>query len=293
MTRLDEFLEREPRVEVERLADGVWTAAWERARSIFVEGEDSVVVVDTLGTPGAARAYARAVTETTGKPIAWIVYSNDHLSRSGYGVALAPRAGVIAHRACARIAAGRTAAVQLPATRTVESTGEVELADVVLELIQPGPLVGTGALAARVPSAGVLFSLGPLPNARYGLLPDYHLEHYPRSVQALLELDWEVFVPGRYAPMARPDVIRALAYLEALQVVCQKAFADGVQIWDLRAIRRVAREKLSGSFGDLDGFDEHVGVTAFRIVHHYLMGGWGLEDTQRPELAYAELAAAP
>jgi hypothetical protein len=110
-------------------------------------------------------------------------------------------------------------------------------------------------------------------------------------VEALLEFEWEVFVPGRYGPMARPDVVRALAYFEALQVVCQKAFADGVQVWDLRAIRRVAREKLSRSFGDLDGFEEHVGVTAFRMVHHYLMGGWGLEDTQRPELAYAELAA--
>ena len=36
---------------------------------------------------------------------------------------------------------------------------------------------------------------------------------------------------------------------------------------------------LSERFGDLEGFDGHIGQMAIRIVHHYLMGGWGLEDT--------------
>jgi hypothetical protein len=288
VSRFDEFLAFEPPVDVEPLFDGVWTVSSERARSVFLEGATCVVAVDTLGTPGAARAYARAVAETCGKPIGWIVYTNDHLSRSGYGAALAPDAGVVAHHTCARVVAGRRVPGQLPVTRAIDSTTTVELDGVTLELVHPGPLVGTGALAVRIPAAGVIFSLGPLPNARYGLLADYHIEHYPRSIRALLGLEWDVFVPGRYRPMIRAEVLRALAYFEELQVVCQKAFADGVEIWDLRAMRRIAREKLAGSFGDLDGFEQHVGITSFRVVHHYLMGGWGLEDTQAPELAYSE-----
>jgi len=40
--------------------------------------------------------------------------------------------------------------------------------------------------------------------------------------------------------------------------------------------------QLRERFGDLDGFDGHIGQMSMRIVHHYLMGGWGLEDTPEP-----------
>jgi hypothetical protein len=32
------------------------------------------------------------------------------------------------------------------------------------------------------------------------------------------------------------------------------------------------------------------GIGALRAVHHYLTGGWGIEDTQRPELLLGELS---
>ena len=62
------------------------------------------------------------------------------------------------------------------------------------------------------------------------------------------------------------------------------AFATGVPVWSLAAVREEAIDRLAGEFGDLDGFREHVGLTALRVIHHYLMGGWGLEDTTRPDL---------
>ncbi|MGH8322209.1 MAG: hypothetical protein ACRETD_00185, partial [Steroidobacteraceae bacterium] len=37
-------------------------------------------------------------------------------------------------------------------------------------------------------------------------------------------------------------------------------------------------DALRAEFGTLDGFDQHVPIMAFRYAHHYLMGGWGLED---------------
>jgi hypothetical protein len=67
----------------------------------------------------------------------------------------------------------------------------------------------------------------------------------------------------------------------------QKAFALGVPVWSPAAVREEAIDRLAGEFGDLDGFLDHIGLTALRVVHHYLMGGWGLEDTARPELLQA------
>jgi len=49
-----------------------------------------------------------------------------------------------------------------------------------------------------------------------------------------------------------------------------------------------AQNELGERFGHLDGFAEHSGQTAIRIVHHYLMGGWGLEDTPDPGILLAE-----
>ncbi len=47
---------------------------------------------------------------------------------------------------------------------------------------------------------------------------------------------------------------------------------------------------VKGRLGDeweLDGFDDNVGIMAFRSAHHYLTGGWSTEDTPvgRPQQA--------
>jgi hypothetical protein len=49
--------------------------------------------------------------------------------------------------------------------------------------------------------------------------------------------------------------------------------------------------KLQDRFGDLDGFDEHIGMVALRIVHHYLMGGYSLEDTPAAGILLADQVA--
>jgi hypothetical protein len=51
----------------------------------------------------------------------------------------------------------------------------------------------------------------------------------------------------------------------------------------LEAMEQFVSERLREQFGDLDGFPRHVGIAAIRCVHHYLMGGWGMEDTAEPE----------
>jgi hypothetical protein len=80
---------------------------------------------------------------------------------------------------------------------------------------------------------------------------------------------------------------RAADYVDALKQACQEAFAEGVPIWVIEAMEPFVGERLRDRFGDLDGFDRHVGIGAIRAVHHYLMGGWGMEDTAEPEALFA------
>jgi hypothetical protein len=95
------------------------------------------------------------------------------------------------------------------------------------------------------------------------------------------DTSFETFVPGRFVPMERSAAVFAIDYVEALDEACQRAYLEpGVFIWLMDAVGAWVADGLRSRFGQLDGFEMHLPLGAFRFVHHYLMGGWGLEDTR-------------
>jgi hypothetical protein len=274
------FLYEEPELEVDELAAGLWTVSDGKHRTVFADGDEGVIAWDTLSTPGRARAYRQAI----GRPVATVVYSNDHLDRSGWCSELAPDAERIAHEWCARIVELRGADGQLPVTRTVGGGERVGPA----QLVFPGLTSATGNLAAHFPEAGVLYAPETvLPNARYSMLPDWHIRNFSASLRSLLELDFDTVVPGRYGVMARDQFERGIDFLDAVHDAAQVAFAESVAVWLYDAIDAFVKERLASEWAHLDGFDDNVGIMAFRIAHHYLTGGWSTEETAagRPQPA--------
>lgn len=269
----------------EQVADGVWTFAVDDHRCLFVEADDSVVAVNTLGGGDETDQLREAIQSTLpDKPVRHIVYTTDHLDHTGGAARLAPEATVLAHDLCARVV-GRRGRGQRTVDRRVGGTGEVVTLDGRrLDLSYPGPTQGTGNLAVTADGSSVLFLVGPRADARYGLFNDVHFRHVARIWRQLATLSFGVVVPGRGPVMQRDQLGKAADYVEALTDAAQHAFADGVPIWVYDAMESYVRERLQGAYGSLDGFDTHVGIGAIRAVHYYLMGGWGLEDTGAPEL---------
>jgi hypothetical protein len=266
------FLYEEPELDVRELGEGLWTVSDGDRRTVFARGEGGVVAWDTLSTPGRARAYRRAAGET----IATVVYSNDHLDRSGWCSELAPDAERVAHEWCANVVALRGADGQLPVTRSFTETERIGSA--VLHF--PGLTSATGNIATHFPEHGVLYAPDTvLPNARYSMLPDWHIRNFSAALHSLLELDFETFVPGRYDVMTREQFERGLAFLDAVQEMAQRAFAESVAVWMFEAMDSFVKERLTSEWSGLDGFDDHVGLMAFRIAHYYLTGGWSTEDS--------------
>ena len=79
-----------PSYNLKALAPNVWAAvandrssnpAWSNAG--FVVGDDAVGVVDTLGTPEAAKALLSDIRRRTTKPIAWVVDTHHHVDHVG------------------------------------------------------------------------------------------------------------------------------------------------------------------------------------------------------------------
>jgi glyoxylase-like metal-dependent hydrolase (beta-lactamase superfamily II) len=289
-----DYLEREPQMVVDQLSKRMWTISDGARRAIFLAGDAAIVAFDTFGTPGAARAYRKAVEATIpGKEIATIIYSHDHLDHAGFAADLAPDAEIIADEMCAKVIKLRQAKGQLVPTRVLRGKRhELEIDGLEFTLLNPGPTHGSGNLSAWFAGERLLFSSDTiLPNARYGLMPDYHIWNFVKFMRGFLELDWETLVPGRYQVSDRAAFERGCDFIEAVQEVSQGAFAEFVPIWVLDAMEGYVGGKLAERFGDLDGFREHIGLTSFRIVHHYLMGGWGLEDTPDPRVMLADAVA--
>lgn len=273
-----------PELAREQLAEGLWTVAAGDHRAAFAAGSEGVVTLNSFGSPELARAYREAIDAAApGLPIAAAITTIDHLDHSGCVADLAPGATVIGHEDAAAVIAGRAAERQVVPQRLVAGEEEtLTLGGVELTLIHPGPTVGAGNLAVHFPAQRALFMVGPRADARYGLFADAHLGRFPATLRPLLDLEFDLFVPGRGAVMGRQELERAIEYVGALHESTQRAYSHGVAVWDVRAVHDFVREVLVGTYGDLGGFDDHLAAGALRFGHHYLMGGWGLEDGRPP-----------
>jgi len=288
------YLAVEPAMATEKLSDRLWTVTDGVVRTLFVEADNSVIAFDTFGTPGKARAYKKAIEAAIpGKDIKTIIYSHDHLDHAGFAADLAPDAEIIADEICAKVVKLREAEGQLPATRVLsgkENTLSIE--GVNFTLLNPGPTHGSGNMSAYFAEEKLLFSSDTiLANAKYGFMPDYHFCCFVNSMRSLLSLDWDRFVPGRYELTDRAGFERGCQFIEDVQTECQNAFAEFVPIWAYDPMNGYLMGKLGEKYGDLNGFEGHIGQMAIRVVHHYLMGGWGLEDTPEGGVLLADEVA--
>jgi glyoxylase-like metal-dependent hydrolase (beta-lactamase superfamily II) len=280
------YLAHEPEMQVDK-----WTVSDGTCRTIFIEAQNSVIAFDTFGTPGRARAYSKAISQCIpGKPVKTVIYSHDHLDHCGFASDLAPDAEIIADEICAKVIKLRQAEGQSQVTRVLSGPEKkMNIDGCEFTLLNPGPTHGSGNISAWFAKDKILFSSDTiLANAKYGFVPDYHLFNFVKFMRGFLELEWDVFVPGRYALTDRAGFEKGCDYIEAVQLESQNAFAQFVPIWAYEPMKAYVLNKLSERFGDLEGFEEHVGLTALRIVHHYLMGGWGLEDTPEPSVMLAD-----
>ena len=284
---VQDYLAAEPTMTCERLSDRLWTISDGKYRTIFMEADHSVLAFDTFGTPARARAYAAEIARLIpGKPVSTIIYSHDHLDHAGFAADLAPGANIVADEMTAKVIVMRAADGQLPVTQALSGAeNKVNFDGAEFVLLNRGPVHGTGHLSAWFEEEKLFFSSDTiLPNARYGLMPDYHLSNFVQIMRSFLDLGFERFVPGRYEVTDRIRFEQGCNYIEALQIACQTAFLSFVPIWTHDAMAGFVQNELGERFGHLDGFKEHSGQTAIRIVHHYLMGGWGLEDTPEPTI---------
>lgn len=262
------------------LRDNIWTITDGIHSSIFLEGKKGTICFDTGLSPGTARAYAAAIGRVfPTKPLHTIVYSHDHLDHCGYAADLAPTADIIAHDYANRVIVGRESDGQLPATEVWEGERKSYMIDdCYFELIYPGPTHGDGNAAAYFPQSKALFMVDTVAaGVGYCYLMDWHLTHYIDVMKRFLSLDWDIFAPGHFWPLTRPQFIQVLDYWERQFDLAQKAVLDGVDPNDWAGLSKYTKEVLAPLDSEQFRFHEYAAINLSRYMQEYLSGGWGIE----------------
>jgi glyoxylase-like metal-dependent hydrolase (beta-lactamase superfamily II) len=271
-----------PTIAVDPLGAHLWTATDGVYRTVFVEGERSVIAFDTFYSPGSAVAYRHALGRLLpDKRIETLIYSHDHLDHTGFGQDLAPEARVIAHEYAAKVIEARAADGQLPATQTWLGTHqELELDGRQITLLYPGPTHGNGNVAAFFPESKTLFMVDTLAaGVGYTFLPDWHIARYLGSLRPLLDLSWDRFVPGHFWVLDRAGVAEAIAWWESLAEAASEAYSLGVDPDNMADVVAFADAHLRPAWGHLFRYDEYAALNLMRFLLHHRTGSWGLEDS--------------
>ena len=189
----------------------------------FVVTQDSVVVIDALGSPELARELRAEIARITPKPVSHVIVTHYHADHI-YGLQTFKDAGavVVAHRQGLAYLNSDTAALRLKASREElfpwidESTRLVgadlwldgptalRVGGTVLQLQPAGPAHTPEDLVVWLPQQRILFAGDLVFRGRIPFVGQADSAHWIDSLQALLAFDAQVVVPGHGPPSGSP-----------------------------------------------------------------------------------------
>lgn len=150
-----------------KLADNLYAFEYAEERSIFIVGEDGIIVTDPLG-PKAAKVYKEEIRKISDKPIEAMVYSTSFVHRAGGSEEFDVKR-VISHEGCQKNLAATPFPGVKPVNETYQQRYTVDVGGAGLELYHFGESWGTclSVLIARPSNIMMVPDLiGPAQNGK-------------------------------------------------------------------------------------------------------------------------------
>jgi len=201
-------------IQLEALADGVWMhTSWHdvpgygliASNGLVVEGDASVVVIDTAWTPDATEALFDWIDAQIGKPVDAVVITHAHSDRMG-GLSVAHRRGAVSYATAATIEDAQMRGLSAINHQLETGTeGLLFLHGVALEIYFPGHAHTRDNIVVYEPRSGVLFG-GCLVRAQdtqtLGNTADGSVENWANAADAVRHRfpDAAIVVPGHGDP---------------------------------------------------------------------------------------------
>jgi glyoxylase-like metal-dependent hydrolase (beta-lactamase superfamily II) len=236
-----------------------------------VVGDRSVLCVDARATPTHAREWLEALRSRTDAPVEWLVLTHYHAVRT-LGASAFEARHVVAHANTERWIRERGAqdweseyrrfprlfrdAASIPGLTwpdlVVGDFTRIWLDERVVELRWLGGAHTIGDLALWLPDDGVLFA-GDIVEAQAApYMGDARIAEWPRTLDAVADLDPDVLVPGRGPARRGAEVAQTLAemrdYVDILWTTVRDGHAGRASLRECFTAARAALEPRFGAW---------------------------------------------
>ena len=254
----------QPKVKIDKLADGVWAGEPEKGATVgwFLLG-DGVVAVDAGGDAASGAAILKAIADTTGgKPVRTLVLTHAHADHAGGARAFAAAGARIV---CQEALAGQILALVTQAATTpgdpmagkpdlrpvVESVAErIILLDGIhsAQVFFLGAAHTKGDLVVYLPADKILYAGDIISNGRMPYLGSADVDPvgWERALTALSQVSIDKVVPGHGEVGPKTGLNDSLAYLHAVNQLVKKFVDAGVRDEMLDAQVRAPENEIKG-----------------------------------------------
>jgi glyoxylase-like metal-dependent hydrolase (beta-lactamase superfamily II) len=233
----------------QRVADKVWFVQGESAlgsttnqnfisNAAFVVTDDSVVVIDALGSPALAHRLLQEIRRITPKPVSHVLVTHYHADHI-YGLQVFKEAGarIVAHRLGLEYLNSDTARLRLDASRKelapwvddktqlvsadqwLDQATDLTVGGVQFQIRLAGPSHTPEDLVFYLPSERVLFAGDLVFRGRVPFVGQADSKHWIAALDQLLKFDARVIVPGHgpHSTQAQEDLTLTRDYLTYLR----------------------------------------------------------------------------
>ncbi len=208
------------------------------SNSGFVVTENTVVVIDALGSPSLAQALITAIRKITVKPISHVFVTHYHADHV-YGLQEFRRVGakIVAHKAASEYLTSDTARLRLESSRRdlwpwidenthliapdqmIDSLSDLRIGGVTFRLTPAGPAHTVEDLVISIPAQGVFFTGDLVFRGRIPFVGQADSRRWIASLDVLTLLKPKIVIPGHGLPTkdAHEAIIFTKNYLSFLR----------------------------------------------------------------------------
>jgi glyoxylase-like metal-dependent hydrolase (beta-lactamase superfamily II) len=193
-----------PTFETRKVADNVYAFRYGGYQSLFVVGKDGVIVTDpsARNKPDAVPTFIAEIRKITPLPVRYVIYTHSGYDHIAGGKPFKDMGATFIAHANAKLQIERmnNAPDVVRPDRTVgDGVTHLTLSGEKIDLVYPGPTRSDNMISVYLPKEKVLYAadwigVGSAPCMNTSCSPA--IWNYDHAVKTVMDLDWNIFVPG-------------------------------------------------------------------------------------------------
>ncbi len=219
-----------PKRSITRIAGDLYRFQNNAHVNVFYVTDDGIIATDPISKDAAAWLKGELASRFD-KPVKYVIYSHSDADHASGGEVFADTATFVSHDNAPALMSGFAAAEAMP-SETFAERKTIELGGKVVELHYMGVNHTNNSVVMLFPAERALFAVDFINVKRmpFQKLPRFDVSGTIESLKRVLELDFDIMVPGHGAPGVKADVSDHLAYWQELVAGVEAQIAAGATV---------------------------------------------------------------